>query len=139
MPPEPRPVIQRIFARVAVEGECWIWQGTCTPGGYGNILGETPGSRVYVHRYVYQAFVGPILDGHEVDHLCQSTRCVRPSHLDAVTAAENRRRVMLRRTQCPYGHLFDEANTYWWRGHRYCRTCRHQRIRDARHERKFAA
>lgn len=30
----------------------------------------------------------------------------------------------LKRTHCRQGHLFDEANTYLYRGERLCRTCR---------------
>ena len=30
-------------------------------------------------------------------------------------------------THCIHGHLFDDANTYWFRGKRGCRACRRQR------------
>jgi len=45
-------------------------------------------------------------------------------------------------THCRHGHPYDQANTYWWRGRRYCRACtraasrayraRHGRTRWAR-------
>ena len=28
-----------------------------------------------------------------------------------------------KKTHCPQGHEYDEANTYRWRTSRYCRTC----------------
>lgn len=44
------------------------------------------------HRVSYELFVGPIPEGYDVDHLCGQPLCVRPSHLEAVTPSENRRR-----------------------------------------------
>lgn len=68
-------------------GNCWIWMGA--------VVGRIPYGRFYngvqqvsAHRFSY----GPIPDGLELDHLCRVPRCVRPTHLEAVTAAENIRR-----------------------------------------------
>lgn len=41
---------------------------------------------------MYEQEVGPIPTGHHIDHLCRMTRCIRPSHLEAVTPTENARR-----------------------------------------------
>jgi hypothetical protein len=45
-------------------------------------------------RFAFGAANGWVpLTGHwEIDHLCRVRNCVRPSHLEAVSAAENRRR-----------------------------------------------
>ena len=74
---------------VARDG-CWTWQGACTPRGYG--LMRVGAKMVYAHREYYEREVGPIPDGLDLDHLCRNTRCIRPSHQEPVTRAENVRR-----------------------------------------------
>ena len=118
---------KRIIDRSEIEAEtgCWLWTGwtnqAATP--YGRV--SINGVKVYAHRASHAAFVGPIPDGHEVDHLCQSSLCVNPEHLEAVSPKENRDRVTRRRTHCKRGHEFTEENTYWVRpGARACRACR---------------
>lgn len=70
-------------------GACWLWTGTLSKG-YGQV--RVDGKRVPVHRYAYIKEHGSIADALDVDHLCRTRNCVRPSHLEAVTAAENIRR-----------------------------------------------
>lgn len=118
---------RRILDRVEVDREsgCWMWTGwtnqAATP--YGRM--DVDGQKVYAHRASYEAFVGPIPEGHEVDHLCQTSLCANPEHLEAVSPEENRDRVTQRRTHCKRGHEFTEENTYWVRpGARACRACR---------------
>ena len=66
--------------------ECWVWTGT-TNNGYGRLW---DGQRtVLAHRWAYMTYVGPIPKGWQIDHLCKETLCARPSHLEAVPAAEN--------------------------------------------------
>jgi hypothetical protein len=36
------------------------------------------------------------------------------------------------RDHCPAGHLFDEKNTRWWKGARFCRACQAARARATR-------
>jgi hypothetical protein len=57
------------------------------PNGYCRI--HFQGKPVLAHRVSYEEFVGPIPDGHQVDHLCRVLACIRPDHLEAVTPAEN--------------------------------------------------
>lgn len=47
------------------------------------------------HRVVYEALVGPIPDGLQLDHVCRNRACVNPAHLEPVTALENTRRSAL--------------------------------------------
>lgn len=68
-------------------GPCWIWTGTINvESGYG-YYSMTP-----AHRVAYQELVGEIPAGLDLDHLCMVRACVRPTHLEPVTRAENLRR-----------------------------------------------
>lgn len=79
-------------------GACWPWTaGICTRTGYGNIwwLGRAQSA----HRIAYELAIGPIPPGLTVDHVeargCTLRHCVNPAHLEAVTQAENNRRIAL--------------------------------------------
>lgn len=121
-------------------GRCWLWTGAPTArGGYGLIGAGGTRNQVRAHRFSYELLVGPIPAGLEIDHLCRVHLCVRPTHLEAVTHAENVRRGRmpdisriraLSRTHCRHGHPFDEANTGRNKrdGSRYCRTCARIRV-----------
>ena len=72
---------------------CWEWVGHGTD--YGVFYGG--GTIASSHRFAYEAWVGPIPDGLDLDHLCYNTRCVNPAHLEPVTHLENVRRAAERR------------------------------------------
>jgi hypothetical protein len=125
-PKKPRTIAARILARIAVEPEsgCWLWQGYIEKNGYGRL------GRKWAHRLSYQAFVGAVPDGLELDHKCRTPRCVNPEHLEPVTHAENMRRSPLgaavlhrSKTHCPSGHPYSGDNLFVFRGMRYCREC----------------
>lgn len=65
---------------------CLIWYGEKDKEGYGRI--KDGGKYVPVHWVLS----GKPPEGMEKDHLCQQRDCVRPSHLENVTKAENTRR-----------------------------------------------
>lgn len=78
---------------------CWVWQGYADRNGYGRIYDPTRGEgrkTDWAHRAFHEKFTGAIPHRHEVDHTCQNTICVRPSHLEAVTKAEHVRRTFAR-------------------------------------------
>lgn len=126
-----RPLIVRIAEKIdRVPGGCWLWTGALNknPNGY-PVIGAGNGSKrlIYVHRYMYALFTGTIPVGYEVDHTCQVTRCVKPTHLQAVTARRNKSLVGERITHCKRNHEFTPENTYYVKkkgnGVRKCRKC----------------
>jgi hypothetical protein len=105
---------ERFWSKVDKSGECWLWTATIASNGYGRFpMGR---STVAAHRFAYELEIGPIPDGLELDHTCRVPACVRPSHVEPVTHAEN----MARRspfhpghkvTHCPKGHEYTPENT----------------------------
>lgn len=123
---------ERLIARSVRDPEsgCLRWIGVRNHKGYGQI--HVGGSNIGAHRAAYEAWVGPIPDGHEIDHVrargCVHRDCIEPAHLEAVTHIENVRRSM--RDSCPSGHEYTKANTRIrpCDGTRACRACEVQRI-----------
>jgi len=118
--------------------ECWIWTGGTVEGPRGFRYGIAcmDGERILAHRAAYEFFVGIILGGYCVDHLCGNTLCVNPDHLEAVTFGKNIRRSLRwskerlgpRWTHCKHGHPLSGQNLYIWkradgRVERRCRAC----------------
>jgi hypothetical protein len=110
---------------------CWLW--FAAGDRYGRIGDHA------AHRVAYQALVGPIPVGLELDHrVCQTPRCCNPSHLEAVTHRENVRRGRMsevnsarqrNKTHCPRGHAYDKANTIRKPDNRrQCRACSRESV-----------
>lgn len=78
----------RFAARVVKSDDgCWQWTAAKNDAGYGQMWID---SRIqYVHRWSYEQHVGPIPEGHFIDHICRNPSCVRPDHLRTVTPQEN--------------------------------------------------
>lgn len=127
--------------------ECWLWYGSTDKDGYGTKSGTFNGTRTSkrAHRIAYEAFVGKIPEGMQLDHLCNNPPCVNPSHLITATSRENvlrsgksRAGINARRTHCVNGHEFTKSNTYFrpksdgkiWRT---CRECSKLRTKGYAH------
>jgi hypothetical protein len=70
-------------------GGCWYWMAGLFRGGYGQFRF---GRNTRAHRVAYEALVGEIPAGLDLDHLCRVRHCVNPEHLEPVTRKENIRR-----------------------------------------------
>jgi hypothetical protein len=122
-------VAERVRRLCEVEPSgCWRWLRGLDGMGYGTLVVKR--QTIRAHRASYEAFVGPIPDGLDLDHLCRNKACVNPAHLEPVTHSENLRRHYATVTSCPQGHVYDEANTYRdTSGKRRCRVCLRDRQR----------
>ena len=116
-------------------------------GQWANVGNYSPGQpKVMAHRWAYEAFIGPIPDGYQLDHLCHTNdagcpggpdcghrRCCNPAHLEPVTASENtmrQRHFERAKTECPRGHPYMGDNLISGSdGRRRCRTCDQARKR----------
>lgn len=123
------PIRDRFLAKVLVIDGCWVWQAHIQPTGYGQFTNEETRA-VPAHRWAYEHWIGPIPEGLHIDHLCNNRACVNPSHLEAVTQAENTRRAYARQPLCRNGrHPKNGLGT--------CRPC--EREQSTRASRRFRA
>ena len=138
---------ERLLTKREVDSNgCWNYTGHISYNGYGqfSVGSRTSGNRRMAssHRTAYELLVGPIPEGHQVDHTCRNRKCFNPEHLEAVTAQENIARSVPYRDRASYGAR-RRALTRCKKGHpleivgtnrngspmRGCKTCRSETAR----------
>lgn len=116
--------------------DCWLYAGQKNSNGYGQLRLWEKGNHLNLsaHRLMYEKYKGEIPPKYEIDHLCFTPPCINPDHLEAVTRTENIRRTVRagrnnqqKKTHCPQGHEYNEANTEHRYGFRYCIPCHRAR------------
>lgn len=82
---------ERFWSKVEKTENCWNWTAAKVRTGYGvfTIKTSDPTRQQAAHRYSYELNIGPIPDGHEIDHMCHNRSCVNPGHLRPVTHKQN--------------------------------------------------
>ncbi len=137
---------QRFYDKIVpASGDCWRWTAAKDMFGYGRF--NLDGKNRHAYRVAYEALVGPLPEGLELDHLCRIPSCVNPDHLEPVTHKENVRRgngpaaINAKKTHCKHGHKFTAENTYRYpkesrKQSRNCKICRRNSGRQLRARRK---
>lgn len=97
-----RPLKERFWEKVDNSGECWVWIGSTTYNGYGEI--HWRGKTKRANRISWELHFGEIPHGMRVLHSCDNRRCVRPDHLFIGTDMDNTRD-MQRKGRAPLGEL----------------------------------
>lgn len=106
---------------------CLEWPRARDKDGYGHVAVDARKISL-THRVAYEASIGPIPAGLQLDHLCRNRACFNPLHLEPVTNKENAARAFYAsRTHCANGHEFSLSNTRLERVprgiRRACRAC----------------
>lgn len=103
---EPDRLIQHLFSKGKMVGDCFEWQGTRHTFGYGN---QYVNGKIYtVPRLVWILFHGPIPDSMHVLHQCDNPPCFLLSHLELGTHDDNMRQ---RDAKFRYRHGQDNNTT----------------------------
>lgn len=106
-------------------GQCVLWTGPKDKLGYGRYKSYS------AHRYAYFEGPPPKANGNFVCHTCDNPSCVNKLHLFLADHKANMRDMATKgrhhntkKTSCPSGHEYNEANTYMdSRGKKNCRKC----------------
>jgi hypothetical protein len=127
----------RIWAKIYVCPITGCWLSTYALGRDGYTQVRPPGGGLVrmTHTVVFEALVGPVPPGLQLDHLCRVRCCCNPDHLEPVTGRENLLRgntfqaANVAKTHCPQGHPYDAVNTMMVgknKTNRACRECYRQ-------------
>ena len=81
----------RFWESVDIQGpdDCWEWQGSRLPSGYGQLHIWGDKNHLYAHRVTWEIAHGPVPDDLDICHSCDNPPCCNPAHLWAGTAKQN--------------------------------------------------
>ena len=94
----------RFWAKVDMDGKCWLWKGALWGKGYGAVRRQ--GKVMGAHRWSWTITNGAIPDGMIVLHKCDTPNCVNPKHLRIGTYKDNLQ------------DMIDRGRDNWARGER---------------------
>jgi predicted DNA-binding protein (UPF0251 family) len=88
--PKPRPVAERFWEKVRKRSghQCWMWQGSTLPKGYGMFC-MAESRPTPAHRCAWILCRGQIPKGMHVLHRCDQPGCCNPRHLFLGTNRDN--------------------------------------------------
>lgn len=117
------------------------------PQGYPSVRLSREGRKKHlnVHGLVARSFLGPRPEAGECRHINGDPADNRLENLAWGTSAENSQdmighgRTNSRRTHCPQGHEYNEENTHWYGGRRYCKPCNRVQAREGHKRRRASA
>ena len=129
------PIEVRLWDKVEIVNECWVWKGATTEYGYGKIgSGCRSHPTLAAHRVAYEVLIEELDPVVDLDHVCRNPRCVNPFHVEPVTHQENIRRgagaVCIKTGRCKNGHELTPESVRMIFDHNKHRTVRRCRICD---------
>jgi len=118
--------------KVLFTTDCWKWLASKTKTGYGRF--RSGKECIPSHRFSFELYKGKVPEGLEINHICNNTSCVNPSHLEAITHQENclkgdvgNNNQNSRKTHCQKGHPITGDNLYMLPdGRRQCVICKRE-------------
>lgn len=125
---------QAVLAAQNPRPDCLLRHLSLSPNGYGQKM--VKGKLWRAHRWVWTQANGPIPDGLQVNHRCDTPACVNLDHLYLGTQKDNIRDLDARtgrtnqKERCPAGHLYAETQVFRPNGLRYCGECHKKQNRD---------
>ena len=123
--------------------DCVLWHLSLDGAGYGQKV--VKGKLWKAHRLVWTEANGPIPQGRQINHRCDTPACVNLGHLYLGTQKDNvqdmvdrgtKRTPWVRKTHCPAGHLYADTEVIRPNGTRYCRVCHRASKLASYHRRK---
>lgn len=91
--------------------------------------GRTNKNRSLLHRDIWKSNHGKIPNGYDIHHIDGNKQNNHINNLEIIKKDTHSKIYTSRKngntdkTHCIRGHIFDEKNTYWYKGHRSCRKC----------------
>jgi hypothetical protein len=84
-------LLARFWAKVGKSEACWLWLAALNDSGYGVLRVRVDGiaRNERAHRLSWIIAHGPIPEGLNVLHHCDTPACVRPDHLFLGSQADN--------------------------------------------------